>query len=273
MATMRAKKKSYPLIPEDERKCIWMATGLISYKLCDRNYRCDICPFDRAIKNEESGDADFRETDEDWTEGSPLSDPSIRINGAVFYHPDHCWVKVESPEKVRIGIDNLLSQLIGDVNAVILPKEGSFAFRGECCAHVIQEYYILPVVSPLSGLIQSVNPRLMKEPGLVAGDPGGEGWLMTVKPGNLEKELKDLLFGRRALSWYQREEKEIMARTDSMLRKNLQKVGLTMQDGGVRIGGLKDLLNSATSRQKAQILDSSLARHGNFRRLMTETMG
>jgi len=133
MISMSAKSKSYPLIPEDERKCIWMMTGLISYKLCDRNYRCEICPFDQAIKNEESGEGNFPEAEGDWTEGSLKDDPSIRINGSVFYHPDHCWVKVENPEKARIGIDDLLNQLITNVKVVILPRVGSITGQGECC--------------------------------------------------------------------------------------------------------------------------------------------
>ena len=121
MASIGAKKKSYPLIPEEERKCIWMTTGLISYKLCDRNYRCEICPFDQAIRNEESGGGDIQELE---------GDPSLRINGSIFYHPDHCWVKVENPEKVRIGIDDLLTQLITNIKVVILPREGSLTIQG-----------------------------------------------------------------------------------------------------------------------------------------------
>jgi glycine cleavage system H protein len=179
---MSAKNKNYPLIPEEERKCVWMTTGLISYKLCDRNYHCEICLFDQAIKNDGSGEGDFQESEDDWVEGALESDPSTRINGSIFYHPDHCWVKVEDPEKVRVGIDDLLTQLISEVKVVILPQVGSFTGQGECCAHIIQEDYILPVISPLSGFIQMVNPRLKKEPELITDDPGGDGWLIMIKP-------------------------------------------------------------------------------------------
>lgn len=81
MASLRKKIKSYPLIPEEERKCLWMTTGFISYKLCDRNYQCETCPFDQAIKNEELGDDDFQESEENGMEGSPKGDSSTPING------------------------------------------------------------------------------------------------------------------------------------------------------------------------------------------------
>ena len=273
MASMDAKSKSYPLIPEEEQKCIWMTTGFITYKLCDRNYQCEICPFEQAIKNEESGEGDFQEPEEDWTEGSLNRDPSAWINGSIFYHPDHCWVKVENPEKVRIGIDNLLTQLITNVKVVILPQVGSFTREGEYCAHIIQADYILPIISPLSGSVQTVNPRLEKEPELITNDPRGYGWLITIKPNNLESDLKKLLFGRKALSWYRREEKDIIARTELMLKHNLEAVGPTMQDGGVRIGCLQDMLNIVNSKQRAKIIDSSITRPKNSKRSLLKPIG
>jgi hypothetical protein len=31
-------------------KCVWMQAGNVDYKLCDREYECDECPFDQAIR-------------------------------------------------------------------------------------------------------------------------------------------------------------------------------------------------------------------------------
>jgi len=288
MASLKKRIKSYPLIPEEERKCLWMTTGFISYKLCDRSYQCETCPLDRAIKNAEMGEDDFGTpcgnvfpSEENGLEESLKSDSSngetmrhhLPINGSIFYHPDHCWVQVENPEKVKVGIDDLLAELIMNVKVVILPRAGSFYGQGECCAHIIQDDYILPIVAPLSGSIQTVNPRLKKEPELIISDPGGDGWLITIKPENLESDLKNLLFGRKALSWYKREEKELIARTDLMLQNSPQAVGLTMQDGGVRIDCLHDILHSVSSRQRAQILDFEISRTQYSKRVLSKQPG
>lgn len=269
MASMGVKNKGYPLIPQEERKCIWMTTGFISYKLCDRDFHCEYCPFNQAIKNEECREDDIQEAESNWTEELPNGGSSVRINGSVFYHPDHCWVKVENPDKVRIGIDDLLAQLIVDIKIIILPQVGSFTSEGEYYAHIIQADYILPVISPLSGSVETVNPRLIGEPELLTNDPKGDGWLITIKPNNLEGDLKNLLFGRRALSWYRKEEKEIIARTDSMLKNNSETVGPTMQDGGVRICSLQDVLSTATYRQKTSILEFFIGRSKNYRKLLS----
>jgi signal transduction histidine kinase len=257
MAPRKAKSTHYPLIPEEERKCVWMSTGLISYKLCDRNYQCEQCHFDQAIKHQE-GNA--QEVHGNWTEGSCPADPSARFNGSVFYHPDHCWVKVETCEVARIGIDDLVSRLITEVKVVILPEVGSVTAQGDCFAHIIEDDHILPVISPLSGVVQTVNHRLKREPELVIADPRGAGWLITIKPDHLEGDLKNLLFGRKAISWYQEEEREIIAQADSLLRPNLQEVGPTMQDGGVAVSSLEDMLALMNPQHRARILDFSINR-------------
>jgi hypothetical protein len=131
----------------------------------------------------------------------------------------------------------------------------------------------MAVISPLSGSIQMVNPRLQKEPELITNDPRGDGWLITIKPDNLESELKNLLFGRKALAWYQKEEKEIIARTDLILKHNPQALGPTMQDGGVRISCLQDVLNTVNSKQRAQILDFSITKPKKSKRLLSKPTG
>jgi len=266
---MNANNKHYPLIPEEERKCVWMTTGLISYKLCERNYQCTFCPFDQAIKNEGGSEGDLQESESASAEGSLNGDPSARVSGSFFYHPDHSWAKVENTEKVRIGIDELLTQLMTNIQVAILPQVGSYIAQGECCAHIIQEDYILPVVSPLSGVIQAINPRLKKKPDLITDDPKGYGWLLTVRPENLESDLQNLLFGRKAFLWYQQEEKEILARTDLILKQSPQTVGPTMQDGGVRITRLRDILNVVTAKQRAQILDFAITRRKKPQKTLT----
>lgn len=250
--TATGGRAPYPIIPEEERQCLWMTTGVVSYKLCDRNFDCEQCPFDKAITG---------------GRGDPLeSPPSLSgdqagvVNGSVFYHPEHCWVKVEEPEKVRVGIDDLLSQLVVRVEVVILPQVGSRADQGGCFAHLIRDDYIVPLVSPLSGAVESLNRRLKKEPELIVRDPRGEGWLVTLRPDDLEGQVSRLLFGRRALSWYRREEQELIALAGVVLQQGAASIGPTLQDGGVRVRSLREALAGADARQQVGILDAFLAR-------------
>ena len=43
-------KKSLKIIPLGKKKCVWMESGVISYKLCDNNYDCPTCAYDHAMQ-------------------------------------------------------------------------------------------------------------------------------------------------------------------------------------------------------------------------------
>ena len=244
-------KKECHLIPEKEKKCVWMTTGLISYKLCAHDYRCETCIFDQVMRNESSTGYSCEKTGT----GEELSaaDASTRMRWSLFYHPGHCWAQVEDPENVRIGVDDVLTRLMVRVKAIVLPQEGELIHQGECCAHIIQERHIIPVIAPLSGTIQLTNKRLQKEPALLMSNPWDEGWMVTVKPATLEHDLRNLLFGKKALAWYQKKHQELTAAGTSLLQNTSNDLGPTMQDGGVKINSLAELLSA---EQYYQVIDS-----------------
>lgn len=45
------KEKGEPNgIATGENDCVWMRAKVVNFKLCDREYDCAECPFDRAMK-------------------------------------------------------------------------------------------------------------------------------------------------------------------------------------------------------------------------------
>ena len=247
------RKKECHLIPEEEKQCVWMTTGLIAYKLCTRDFRCEECDFDRVMRNESVGGSgpDCRrpvlDAEREAVELSRL------MHESLFYHQHHCWAQVEDPDQVRIGIDGILAQLVGIIKAVVLPKEGEKIKQGHCFSHLIHERHIMPLISPLSGSVLSVNTDLKKRPALVGSDPWQGGWLLTIKPDSLEHDLQTLLFGKRARKWYQKREREVVAARTALRNRSETHLGPTMQDGGETITGLAAVL---TSEQYYHILES-----------------
>lgn len=241
------------MIPDDEKQCVWMTAGLISYKLCPHDYRCEECIFDQVIRNESVVAGGRNNPAARAVSTSSTKSASMKVKDALFYHQYHCWAKVENPEKVRIGIDGILSKFVAQIKAVALPCVGETVVQNQCFAHIIQEQHIVPLISPLSGSVHSLNERLKKTPELLFNDSWEGGWLMTIRPENLEHDLRTLLFGRRAIEWYQKKEQEIIETSTTMLNRNGAVLGTTMQDGGERVASLADTL---TSEQYYQILES-----------------
>ncbi len=164
--------------------------------------------------------------------------PPLNIKKSLFYHPGHTWVKVEKADEVRIGIDSFLGKMLGRVKVIVLPLSGGTCLQGENLCSIIQEEGILRIIFPVSGSILSVNQKLKDRPELVTKDPLGEGFLLTLRPKNLQRDQRQLFFGEAALSWYQKElERFKMVAVSELYGK--ERVGMTMQDGGIGLGDIK----------------------------------
>ncbi len=226
-------KGEYQITPESERKCLWMTSGIISYKLCSRNYLCEDCMFDRVMRNETA--AMIRRPDVDAALAADLAsiDSSTpRIDGSKFYHRNHCWVKVINPEEVVIGINGILARLIYGIKTVVLPKPGEALSREQLFAHIIQEKHIVPLILPINGVIKSVNTDLAKNPELLRKDFREKGWLVTMKPDNLENDLRTLTFGSKAIEWYKKKDRSVSETIHAVYSVSGTELGPTMQDGG-----------------------------------------
>jgi len=221
------------IIPEGERKCVWMTSGIISYKLCPLNYACEECMFDRVMRNETA--AMIRRPDVDAALALDLAsiDSSAgNIDGSLFYHRSHCWVKVISPDEVIVGINGILARLIYGIKTVVLPKAGEALSRDQFFAHIIQEKHIVPLVFPLNGVITSVNSDLVTSPEILCRDYGDKGWLVSVKPDNLENDLRTLVFGSNAIEWYRNKDRSVSEAIHAVYSVSGSDLGPTMQDGG-----------------------------------------
>ncbi|MEI6127990.1 MAG: hypothetical protein WCQ99_15695, partial [Pseudomonadota bacterium] len=80
------KKKECHMIPEEEKKCIWMTTGLISYKLCTRDFRCEECIFDQVMRNEMTVQNIQPSSEPAAAYAKPHNEISPRAKAALFYH-------------------------------------------------------------------------------------------------------------------------------------------------------------------------------------------
>lgn len=229
----------HQVIPEHENKCVWMDTGLISYKLCTRNYQCETCMFDRVMRND-FGTAPAL----NCAHSESAFEPQAGVHEALFFNRQHCWARVENPALVRIGIDSILTNFVVKVRAVSLPKPGDRVEQGRVFAHVIQEKHVLELTSPVSGTVSAVNAQLVKSPELIVDDSWESGWLIALQPDNLEHDLQQLLFGKKARQWYEQCEQSVCETLGAMLDSDAAALGPTLHDGGEQVASLADMLSS-----------------------------
>jgi glycine cleavage system H protein len=257
------KGEGYSLIPKRELRCVWMTAGLLSYKLCKYDLQCERCPLDWELRNS-SLTSSFDSTDPQ--EVKKISSPEagsdafwqrersgeeflredlslLNIKESLFYHPGHTWIKVEKADEVRVGLDYFLGSIIEKIKVVVLPLSGRRVVQGETLCSIIHEEGILHIVFPVSGFILSVNPRLKDHPELITRDPLRDGFLLTLKPKNFQRDQKRLFCGEAALSWYRKEWERFKTAVISELHHGHEEVGMTMQDGEIRLRDIKKLID------------------------------
>jgi glycine cleavage system H protein len=117
----------------------------------------------------------------------------------IYYHEENTWAKVEQDGTVRVGMDDFYQKQSGDVTYVDLPFEGDTVNQGETCGKLQSSKWVGKLITPISGEIVEVNSELENDSRLINKDAYGSGWIMRIKPSNLEEELKKLTHGPDAL--------------------------------------------------------------------------
>jgi glycine cleavage system H lipoate-binding protein len=187
-------------LPASARKCHYMLTGEVSYKLCINGFNCASCSFQQMI--EDSAEA---ETDSAIPVDDSRSIGGFRLPQGMHHHRGHTWARVERDGDVRVGVDDFGQWLVGPVQGVRLPAPGQTIFESTPAGEIRLDTGRISPLAPVSGRIIAINDRLLKQPGLVNESPYTNGWLFMVRPFDLMSDLVNLLYGGRARRWIEQE--------------------------------------------------------------------
>lgn len=231
---------SHHLLPADSVRCVWMAAGLVAYKICDRELACDDCPFDAAMRGA--------------MPSAPAAEPEDETDGWAFpegryFHPAHTWAEQRTGDRFRIGIDAFAAGLLGKPLAIVLPPPGSPLAQGRPGCWLVDESGPIGLRMPLSGTVVRGNDRVRALPGLASESPYSSGWLLEADchaPGpELERLHAASEMQRRAMS----DRERFLAQAQKHLRRGHSAVGPTLCDGGAPLARLREMLGRAAYRR------------------------
>ena len=109
----------------------------------------------------------------------------------VKYATDHEWARADGDEVV-IGLADYAQDQLGDIVFVELPAEGDSFDKGEEFGTVESVKAVSELYMPMGGEVVAINETLEDDPALVNTDPYGKGWLIRIKPSNMD-ELGELM--------------------------------------------------------------------------------
>ena len=142
-----------------------------------------------------------------------------------YLHRGHAWAALEGDDRVRVGLDDFSQKLLGPAEEVRLPELGKVYHQDHLCLALFRQGQKASFEAPVDGVIEEINPKVRENPSLIHDDPYGEGWLFTVKPVNLRRNLENLLFGEEAVIWINQEARRLLNLMDT-------RAGVVLPDGG-----------------------------------------
>lgn len=170
----------------------------------------------------------------------------------VFLDEGHTWVRVTPSGKAHIGIDSFAQRLIGRIDDVLLPEIGSEVRRGDMLFAVRQGQHRAAFASPVDGVVDVVDKELHWHPGMIQADPYKDGWVCSLKPKNLARNLKLLRIADEAKSWLKQEAQEFKEFFAARPLEDRQ-LGQVLQDGGQLAGGVLEFADDETWKQFNEI--------------------
>lgn len=134
-----------------------------------------------------------------------LSVKILRIPQGIYFSKNHTWAHLRESGAARVGLDDFLPHVIGDLKLSGLKDPGQSIKKGELLAEIRQDGKVLKVYSPLSGEVLETNGMLSESPDVIHEDPYEKGWIYQIKPSNWMKETSSCLLAEKATEWSQKE--------------------------------------------------------------------
>jgi glycine cleavage system H protein len=109
----------------------------------------------------------------------------------LYYHKNHSYARIEG-DLVVFGVTDFAQKQAGTIKRIQTLEADDDIEQHKPYGTLSSGKWTGKMESPLSGVIVETNAALEDTPKLVNESPYGEGWIVKIRPSNLEEELKNL---------------------------------------------------------------------------------
>ncbi|RLB40497.1 MAG: hypothetical protein DRH12_09950 [Deltaproteobacteria bacterium] len=211
-------------LPHWRRPCVHHMKGTIEYRSCTNDYNCDHCEFDQYIQDQFKVHIMINPVDSFVVDG-------FSVPQGFYLYEGHSWAKVEENPSVRIGIDDFVAKVLGPFDRIECPLMGKKVEQGKAAIKIMHGEKQAHVLSPVTGIVTSINPQVRNLPELANDAPYGEGWIMTVHSSTIRDNLKHLFINEESRNFISKEAKRYLELIEDV-------IGPLSTDGGLPVNGI-----------------------------------
>jgi len=221
-------------------KCIWMASGIIEYKLCDNQFDCENCSFDKVIQNLSN------EKEIQFNGITNVANiifnklQSIKYDNKIIYLKNNFIAKEICHDTFYLGINPILMSFLDTVSSMMVYECGKNIFTGQQIIQILGEWGSVSLSAPMNFLIYD-------KVGDSTDNPFKSQWLAII--GVVHQEIS-------SCNLYQEEWDKMHERAISIIeeiKSHAPTVGETMMDGGIQNKFLHQLVGK---KKYLNILDT-----------------
>ncbi|MBK6282214.1 MAG: hypothetical protein IPF54_05695 [Draconibacterium sp.] len=162
-----------------------------------------------------------------------FSENSISAPRGLFYDKTHTWAFMEHDGLVKIGIDDFLKHVVGNITQLKMKVPGEKVRKGEKIVTIIRDGKQLNLYSPVTGFIRQQNESLSSKPSKINDSAFTDNWVYQIEPANWTREVNFMFMIDKYKEWMKDEFarlRDFMANSANSNQLVYQHV--VLQDGG-----------------------------------------
>ena len=138
-----------------------------------------------------------------------ISENFLKIPQGIFYNRAHTWTHLGETGAARVGIDDFLQHLTGEVQLMNLKNPDDEIKKGDLLAEIDKNGKRLKIYSPISGRILDTNKLLTDHPEIINEDPYDEAGSTGLNPLSGKKRLALIYLQTRQLHGQKERSKDL----------------------------------------------------------------
>jgi glycine cleavage system H lipoate-binding protein len=169
----------------------------------------------------------------------------VEVPQKYAFHPGHMWAHDEGRQNARVGIDAFAANLFGPIDSIEVAELNRWVRQGQRLCTIKHGGQSVDLLSPVEGVVVSLNHEVLQNPNLAIDDPYKNGWVCVIKAPELSTNTRNLLHSSVIPAWMQNDTR--------LLAGMIQQLNPALaQDGGLPIKGLFFRLDPSTRQKVAK---------------------
>ena len=212
-------------------KCIWMASGMVEFKLCNNQFDCENCQFDKLIRN--LSNEEETHLSESRNVPSMILDKlrDIKYDDKIIYLENNLIARKICADTFYLGINPILISFLDNVFSMNVYEEGKNIFAEQQLVQFFGEWGMISLSAPMNFLIYDKF-------GFLPDNLLQNQWFAII--GIVDQEISTARLYQK--EWHERYERALNIIEEIKLIP--PKVGNTMLDGGSKIKFLHQLIGN-----------------------------